>query len=316
MKVDHSLVLAAGKGTRMGPIGEELPKVIWPVFEKSILELEVLYAKKLGAGKVHTNIYNYPEKLLPFIKQHQAFDDVNILVEEDAIDIGGAIHNLASKLDYTGNLLVLNSDQFIMFNESVFKAALKSLENHDVVLFSYDVNSNAIYNKLSCDNKGDLVGVVPNKELPRNVIHETYTGLSLIKLESLRPTPGKSSFFESVANPKERKVSCVNIGDSVYWDFGTIKRYHDSLFRILDKINSRDPFIQFIKNNNVLDENKIDGNTYGSVNNSINLTSEEVKIGEKTILLKSSLDSYQNVNNSIIYESIIQEVSAEEVPHT
>ena len=46
MQVDYVLVLAAGKGTRMGEIGKKIPKVIWPIFNKSILELEVLHAKK------------------------------------------------------------------------------------------------------------------------------------------------------------------------------------------------------------------------------------------------------------------------------
>ena len=45
MKVDNALILAAGKGTRMGNVGKILPKVIWPIFEKTILELEVAYAK-------------------------------------------------------------------------------------------------------------------------------------------------------------------------------------------------------------------------------------------------------------------------------
>ena len=44
MIVENALILAAGAGTRMGEIGKVLPKVLWPVFECSLLELEVLYA--------------------------------------------------------------------------------------------------------------------------------------------------------------------------------------------------------------------------------------------------------------------------------
>ena len=58
MKVDHVLILAAGKGTRMGKIGEIVPKVIWPVFNKSLLELQVAYARSLApTAQIHINLY-------------------------------------------------------------------------------------------------------------------------------------------------------------------------------------------------------------------------------------------------------------------
>ena len=48
MQIDHILILSAGKGTRMGNIGKNLPKVLWPVLSKSLLELQVAYAQKLA----------------------------------------------------------------------------------------------------------------------------------------------------------------------------------------------------------------------------------------------------------------------------
>lgn len=117
MKVDNVLILAAGKGTRMGQIGKIIPKVIWPIFNKSILELEVHYAKKFNPKKIFINLYNSKDTVLNFTKGKAIFDEVEFIVEKETLDIGGAIHNLATKLDYQGNLLILNSDQFILLSE-------------------------------------------------------------------------------------------------------------------------------------------------------------------------------------------------------
>ena len=56
MKIDYALLLAAGYGTRMGIIGKELPKVLWPVYEKTLLELQVDYLKELGVKNIFLNI--------------------------------------------------------------------------------------------------------------------------------------------------------------------------------------------------------------------------------------------------------------------
>ncbi|MBT4792622.1 MAG: hypothetical protein HON90_13700, partial [Halobacteriovoraceae bacterium] len=150
MKVDYVFILAAGKGSRMGEIGKKVPKVLWPIFEKSLLELQVAYAKYLApSAKIYINIYNYKTSLLEFIDRNQAsFKDVCFIVEESTLDIGGAIHNLANKNDYKGVSLILNSDQFLFCEKEIISQALKNLNNFAHTLFSYDVLTSQGYNAL------------------------------------------------------------------------------------------------------------------------------------------------------------------------
>ena len=41
------LILSAGFGTRMGPIGKALPKVLWPIFEEALLGIQIEYVNEL-----------------------------------------------------------------------------------------------------------------------------------------------------------------------------------------------------------------------------------------------------------------------------
>jgi NDP-sugar pyrophosphorylase family protein len=107
--------MSAGFGTRMGSIGKKLPKVLWPVFEKSIIELQVAYARSLGIDNIYINLHHMGEQIEEFCKSKASFEGVKFLWEKpEILDIGGAIHNLASQpeVKYKGKLLVLNADQF------------------------------------------------------------------------------------------------------------------------------------------------------------------------------------------------------------
>ena len=97
MIVENALILAAGAGTRMGEIGKVLPKVLWPVFECSLLELEVLYAQSLGVKNIFINSHYYTKEILEHVKENPTFKNVTILLEKEPIDIGGAVH----KTDHT-----------------------------------------------------------------------------------------------------------------------------------------------------------------------------------------------------------------------
>lgn len=286
MKVDYVLLLAAGKGTRMGKVGQALPKVQWPIFEKSILELEAEYVKEYVKNpNIYINLYHEKDRAFEFIKNKESLNGVKVLIEEDKIDIGGAVHNLARKLDYKGNLMVINSDQFLYFSKDIFEMGLRSLEDHDGVLFSYEVNSNDLYGGLKTEN-GIFKGLIANKDVPRNTAMITYTGMSLWKLDKLKPKDGPSYFFESVANHKMSKIKTLDIQDFEYWDFGTLKRYYDSMFRLLGA-STDCAFKNFLLRTNAFDPKKVQSGGYHSMSG-INLANEFKEHCHQSIYLTES----------------------------
>lgn len=263
MQIDHCLILAAGFGTRMGAIGQKLPKVLWPVFEKSLLELQVAYARSLGARKIYINLHHMGEEIEAFCKEKSVFDDVILLWEKpEILDIGGAIHNLARRKDvnYGGKLLVLNADQFFFIPKDNLDIYLKQFEGAPAVLFSYWVNSSLGYNALEMDEKRCIKNIIKNKELKKDQRIETYTGISYIDLAELKPTPASSSFFDSVAPFTEKKIRAVLLENIDYWDFGTLKRYWETSFKILETytVNSNHPFLRFLVTERALKTWKID----------------------------------------------------------
>jgi mannose-1-phosphate guanylyltransferase len=260
MQIDNCLILAAGFGTRMGAIGQKLPKVLWPVFEKSLLELQVAYARSLGINKIYINLHYMGDEIEAFCKGKTAFENVEFLWEKpDILDIGGAIHNLASKTGYKGKLLVLNADQFFYIKKEELSHILKPFEKSPSVIFSYWVNSSLGYNALNVNEQRIVTGITKNKDLLAQSRVETYTGISIIDLKQLKPVPGKSSFFESVCPFDNQQVPAILLDKVDYWDFGTVKRFWETTQKILTtySMNSNHPFLRFLVSERALKTWKI-----------------------------------------------------------
>lgn len=261
MQINHCLILAAGFGTRMGPIGQQLPKVLWPVFERPLLQLQVAYARSLGIQNIYINLHYMGEEIEARCKDNPAFEGVTFLWEKpEILDIGGGIHNLAEKVKYKGKLLVLNADQFFYMTRDELDRYLEPYKNYSAALFTYEVNSSLGYNALSLDDKRLVKKIIPNKELAPDTMVETYTGISLIDLAKLDKVPGKSPFFESVCPFEKREIPAVLLKNVDYWDFGTVKRFWETSHRLLAtyRMKSTHPFLRFLVQERALKTWKID----------------------------------------------------------
>jgi mannose-1-phosphate guanylyltransferase len=282
MQIDYCLILAAGFGTRMGVIGQKLPKILWPVFEKSLLELQVAYAKSLGIQKIYINLHYMGREIFDYCNKLTAFKDVIFLWEEPVIlDIGGAIHNLASQkeINYRGKVLILNGDQFFYLRKNELDKILTPLKHHHVLLFTYWVNASLGYNALEISEDRYVKGIKKNKDLIPDQKVETYTGISIIDLNRLDRVEGVSNFFDSVCPFHKKNIPAVLLENVEYWDFGTVKRYWETMFHIIRKYKSQasHPFLRFLVQEKALKTWKIDLNKlsyHSNIDGVINLNQD------------------------------------------
>ena len=114
----NCLILSAGKGLRMGVIGETLPKPLWPIFEKEMLFLQIARAKEIGCKKIFINIYHLSSIVKQAINENSP--DVEVIEEPELLGVGGAIHNLKDQIGLSGKLLIINSDIFYFFSHDSF----------------------------------------------------------------------------------------------------------------------------------------------------------------------------------------------------
>ncbi len=281
MALDHVFILCAGYGTRMGEIGKVLPKLLWPVFEKKMLELQVFYARSLGAKKIYINSHFLHEQIVEFVNEKK-WTDVVLVHEPLLLDVGGGICNVASfpELQNVEKLLILNGDQFYLFDQDFLNQSAVEMGDARALLFGITVEAGKGYNETVIEN-GKLVRI----EGPAGKFepYQTYSGVSIINLKKLNKVSGPSKFFDTVAPFKTAPVLMRTPPQAEYWDFGTIERYFNSTFRLLKTLTQKEKsqFLDFCMQHDVFSEEKVfkEQNAYGQ-----RRFKNTVKLGEGEIL--------------------------------
>ncbi len=107
-----AMIFAAGMGTRLKPLTEEMPKALVPINGKPMLEHIILKLKDAGFTRIAINIHHKGEQILDFLAAHHNFD-LEIYVSDERnylLDTGGGIKHAATFLKGDEPFLVHNVD--------------------------------------------------------------------------------------------------------------------------------------------------------------------------------------------------------------
>ncbi|MFT6068680.1 MAG: NDP-sugar pyrophosphorylase family protein [Bacteriovoracaceae bacterium] len=234
MLVNKAIVLAAGKGTRMGPLGEKLAKPMWPFFGLTLLDIQLLFLKKqFGIETVYLNSHHLYEQLADLDSEN-----VKVVYEPDLLDQGGGILNICEQFGlFEVPLIINNADQFYFFDKRYFDDSLESIKSDPITLFGLKVDKSDGYNKLNIGKKSNLIEITQNKYV-EDKSFSTYSGLSLLSIPNQSYDNKPVSFFDSVANFQRELVKVKEVPSGEYFDFGKLSEYYDLCFetkKLLDK---------------------------------------------------------------------------------
>jgi NDP-sugar pyrophosphorylase family protein len=117
-----AMILAAGLGSRLKPITDNMPKALVPVGGRPMLEHAILRLKASGFSHIVINIHHFGQQIADFLAAHNDFGlKIDISDENDYLfDTGGGIKRAASFLDGTEPFLVYNVDIFSNINLKTF----------------------------------------------------------------------------------------------------------------------------------------------------------------------------------------------------
>lgn len=123
-KLRIGVIPAAGKGKRMGYIGNFLPKSMLPIIDKPILEYVLRNMKLFGIKDVYI-IVNYKKNIIMnYLKEHSNYDiNINYVDEKKPL---GIAHAISICEDYINEPFVtILGDDFTIAKKSEFKNLAK-----------------------------------------------------------------------------------------------------------------------------------------------------------------------------------------------
>ncbi|WP_290743752.1 sugar phosphate nucleotidyltransferase [Fibrobacter sp. UBA4309] len=123
------LILAAGLGTRLRPLTNDVPKPLVPVVDASILDLQARKARAIGNVRLHANAHYLAEQVVA-AGETLGFEKVWVELPE-ILGTAGPLHRIYAA-GYRGGLLIMNGDAYCDFDLKKFvesAVARASLEN-------------------------------------------------------------------------------------------------------------------------------------------------------------------------------------------
>lgn len=111
------LILAAGLGTRLRPLTNDVPKPLVPVVDASILDLQARKARAIGNIRLHANAHYLADQVVAAGKT-LGFEKVWVELP-DILGTAGPLKRIYNE-GYRGGLLIMNGDAYCNFDLKVF----------------------------------------------------------------------------------------------------------------------------------------------------------------------------------------------------
>ncbi len=89
----NAMILAAGRGTRLGELGRTVPKVLVDVGGEPLLARQIRYLKDGGARRIVVNAHHLADQIEDFAANHPDAADIEVVVESTLLGTAGGVRN-------------------------------------------------------------------------------------------------------------------------------------------------------------------------------------------------------------------------------
>jgi len=121
-----AVLLAAGKGTRLRPLTESIPKVMIPINGKPLIEYHLEQLANAGIEDIFINLHHLPEKIIEYVGDGKKWGlNINYSFEPEILGTAGAVKKLEKELGkkpflvvYGDNFLEINYEDLIRYSKS------------------------------------------------------------------------------------------------------------------------------------------------------------------------------------------------------
>jgi aminoglycoside/choline kinase family phosphotransferase/choline kinase len=224
-----AMILAAGMGTRLLPFTLSLPKPLFPISGRPVLEHIIDHIYRAGFESIIINTHHLYQQIENFIRLLKHPIPIEIRYEPKIRGTGGGIKNISDWMD-EDPLLIVNGD--IVFNidlKSVYDSH-RSREGMATLVLCDDPDFNSVG-----VNKTGMISAIGDQPDPDNLnlTWLTFTGIHVIEPGVLQFIPDDD--FSSIIPVYRHLIGCGKsihayvLTNSEYWkDIGTPQSYQQA----------------------------------------------------------------------------------------
>ena len=166
----RAMILAAGQGTRLKPLTNQIPKPLVKFQDVPLLEIIIKKLLSSGMEKIVVNIHHLADQVIEFLRSRDYYDG-RVLVSDETdrlMDTGGGVLKAMDLLD--------NGEPFLLHNVDVYTNLdihqLIKAHQSDNALITIAVKKRTPSRSLLLDDKNCLAGWQNNKTGEKRIIRD------------------------------------------------------------------------------------------------------------------------------------------------
>lgn len=218
------VIMAGGKGTRLKPLTNLIPKPLVPISDKTVIEEIIHQFTSVGCKDFFVSINHMGDLIKEFFKRKNITEyNINFIEEEKPLGTAGSLYLLKDKLDKT--FFVSNCDIIVDVD---FKEMMKyHKENNNIITALSVVKDFSIpYGTLETKENGKLVGL---REKPK-MIYQINSGVYILEPEALNYISDNEFIHITTLMQRliddNKNVGVFPISDGSYFDMGNWDEYN------------------------------------------------------------------------------------------
>lgn len=211
----NAILLAAGRGQRLQPITDYVPKPLLPIVNRPIIDIAIARLRDAGIRDLGINLWYKADEIAMFLKK---YTNITLTIEDELLGTGGALRNFKNFV----------TDDFVMHNTDIVTAIdiQGAVGMHRL--------SNAVATLVLTQNTGTNVVKVNSEQRvtefcdrPRDECF-TFTGIAVLSPVIFSYFPEEKVFsmidvYKKVLSDRQSIFAVVS--DAAWYDIGSFRQY-------------------------------------------------------------------------------------------
>ena len=199
----QAMILAAGRGTRLGELGRRIPKALVEVGGEPLLARQLSYLSRVGVDRVVVNAHHLAEQIVEFVRERSHPIQVEVSVEPELLGTAGGLRAALGRFDDASPIIVIHADTIVdaprgrLVSNHISAAANATI----AVNWLEDTSGKGV---VEVDETGVIVDFVEKPEQPRPGL--ANAGVYVVEADLVKLAP-KGCFYDFAIDLFPRALS-------------------------------------------------------------------------------------------------------------
>lgn len=249
------MIFAAGLGTRLKPLTDNMPKALVPLAGKTLLQWQIERLKSAGITDIVVNVHHFPDMIIDHLKEHHNFGcNIQVSDERDMLlETGGGLRKAMRLLGNEAKgdgILVCNVDILSNIDIPTLLQTYNSEEMGIVVVSERKTQRYLLFDEENrlCGWTNVATGEIKGDEAMRRKGDEAIKRLAFSGMQVLNPRIFEC--MDAVVEQKGEKFSLIDLYLNIS-DKEVLRAYVPEDYRMMDvgkidQISEAEAFAQSI----------------------------------------------------------------------